>query len=91
MRFIVCYDIADDRRRDRMAVMLLNFGRRVQESVFVADLDTERASAMGQEIRKIVEAVEDCVHVFPLCSACWSKAEVVGLGELPADSEFYVL
>lgn len=43
MRFLVCYDIADDRRRDRMAKALLDYGARIQESVFLAELDDELA------------------------------------------------
>ncbi len=36
-RMIVAYDIVDDRRRDRVAVALQEYGERVQFSVFVVD------------------------------------------------------
>ena len=36
-RVIVAYDIADDRRRDRVAVALQEHGERVQYSVFFVD------------------------------------------------------
>ena len=39
MQYVVCYDIADDARRSRISQILLDFGTRVQESVFVAHLD----------------------------------------------------
>lgn len=32
-RVTVCYDIAHDRRRDRLVTVLLNYAKRVQESV----------------------------------------------------------
>lgn len=32
--YLVCYDLGDDRLRDRAANMLLKHGQRVQESVF---------------------------------------------------------
>ncbi|MBY0508405.1 MAG: CRISPR-associated endonuclease Cas2 [Bryobacteraceae bacterium] len=36
MRFVICYDITDDRRRARVSAALLDYGARLQESVFVA-------------------------------------------------------
>lgn len=36
-RMLVAYDIADDRRRDRVAVALQQHGDRVQYSVFLVD------------------------------------------------------
>ncbi len=36
-RMIVAYDIVDDRRRDRVAVALQEWGQRVQYSVFAVD------------------------------------------------------
>ena len=38
MQYVICYDISDDRRRSRIASLLLDFGTRVHESVFVAEL-----------------------------------------------------
>jgi len=36
-RLLVAYDVADDRRRDRVAVLLQFYGERVQYSVFIVD------------------------------------------------------
>ena len=36
-RLLVAYDVAEDPRRDRVAVTLQRFGERVQYSVFVID------------------------------------------------------
>ncbi|MEJ7875438.1 MAG: CRISPR-associated endonuclease Cas2 [Solirubrobacterales bacterium] len=36
-RMVVAYDIADNNRRDRVAVALQEFGERVQFSVFMVD------------------------------------------------------
>jgi hypothetical protein len=44
MQYVVCYDIADDARRSRVSNCLLDFGTRVQESVFVANLEDAHAA-----------------------------------------------
>ena len=70
MEYVVCYDLSDDRRRDRLAKALLDYGERVQESVFVAHLDEELYGRMLERIAKVIDEVEDRVHVFGLCGAC---------------------
>jgi CRISPR-associated protein Cas2 len=54
--FLICYDIEDDRRRNRVARMLLGWGRRVQYSVFevacVREADLERLKRELENIRE---------------------------------------
>ena len=91
MQYVVTYDIADERRRARLAAALLDFGRRIEESVFLATVDDELAGRMRGRIRETIEPSEDCVHVFALCSACVARTEVYGRGEVPRDEDYYVV
>ena len=86
MQYVVCYDIADDARRSRISNCLLDFGTRVQESVFVANLEDENAARMQQRLERL-----DCVHIFELCAACDGKTRVLGAAETVRDQEFYVI
>ena len=91
MRYIICYDIADDNRRSRVANELKNYGHRTQESVFWADLSDALRDRMWRAIGKLVDAKADKLHVFAMCEGCQRKA--LQLGEEPAmeDPEFYIL
>jgi len=89
--FLVCYDIADDRRRAKVSAALLDYGRRVQESVFLASLDDELKERMRARVRGLLDADEDCVLLIPLCAACRSKAERFGKQVLVADAPYYIL
>lgn len=91
MQYVICYDIADDARRSRVASSLLNFGSRIQESVFVANLDEELAERMRERLVKLISESEDRIHVFCLCSACEVKTWILGQGELVEDQEFYII
>jgi CRISPR-associated protein Cas2 len=91
MQYVVCYDIADDARRSRVSNCLLDFGKRVQESVFIANLEDEDATRMVQRLERLVHPNLDCVHIFELCAACDSKTRVLGAGETVRDQEFYVI
>ena len=91
VQYVVCYDIADDRRRDRIASVLLDYGPRAQESVFVADLDEELAAKMAERLKRLVDASQDRLHIFALCAVCRAKTEVMGTAEVAVDREFYVI
>lgn len=91
MQYVVCYDIADDRRRNRMATALLDFGERVQESVFVAHLDDDLAERMKERLTRIVDADWDRVHVFEMCAGCAKRVWVLGTAEVVREREWYIL
>ena len=91
MQYVICYDISDDTRRSRAAACLLDFGSRIQESVFVANLDDQLAARMCERLQKVVKESEDKVHIFLLCAACEGKTWVYGQGEVPQDREFYII
>ncbi|MGA2185412.1 MAG: CRISPR-associated endonuclease Cas2 [Bryobacteraceae bacterium] len=91
MRYIVCYDISDDGRRARLAECLKDFGTRIQESVFVADLDEELAGRMRERALAITDPQLDAVHIFLLCRSCASRLEVYGIGHVPKDEDYYIV
>jgi CRISPR-associated protein Cas2 len=91
VRFVICYDIADDGRRNRLATGLLDFGQRIQESVFLATLDEELSARMEARIERLIDPMQDCVHIFEICAACEKRIKVMGRAELPKDEDFYVV
>ena len=91
MQYVVCYDIADDARRSRVSNCLLDFGTRVQESVFVANLEEAHAARMEQRLQRLVHPDLDRLHIFEMCAACARKTKVLGAAETVVDREFYVI
>lgn len=91
MQYVVCYDISDDARRSRVASALLDFGSRVEESVFVANLDSELAAKMLDRIRRLVEERSDRVHVFEMCASCAARTVAIGEAEIVKDQRYYII
>jgi CRISPR-associated protein Cas2 len=91
MRYLVCYDIADDRRRQHVSELLLDFGSRVQESVFECLIDAPLAEQMQERLRKAIETDSDSVFIFPLCDACMARSSNLGLARQAADPEVYIV
>jgi CRISPR-associated protein Cas2 len=78
-------------RASRVASALLDFGARVQESVFVANLDSDLVERLRARVRKLLDEDHDLLHVFTLCAECTSKTWIVGEGKVPEDPDFYVI
>ncbi len=91
MQYVICYDIADDARRSRISNLLLDYGTRVQESVFVAHLNTELAGRMRRRLDSAVNADFDRVNVFEICEACAKREWVLGLAKIVEDEAWYVI
>jgi CRISPR-associated protein Cas2 len=91
MFVVVSYDIPDDRRRTRLSDTLLDFGQRIQYSVFECILDDAKMQEMRDRIRKVVKADEDGVRVYRLCGQCRDNVEVIGNGELTQDPDVYIV
>ena len=72
--YLVSYDISSDRVRGKVAKKLLDYGKRVQYSVFECDLDKKRYKEMYRELLKLLDGVEDAgIRIYSLDRAAVSK------------------
>ena len=65
-RFVVAYDIADDRRRGRVARCLQQHGVRMQYSVFFVDARPARILRLVSRLEGLIDAGEDSIMVCDL-------------------------
>jgi len=78
MRYVVSYDIADDRLRGRIARILDDYGDRVQRSVFEADLETATLGAMIGRLKREELGAADSIRIYALCASCAGKGIRLG-------------
>jgi CRISPR-associated protein Cas2 len=57
--FLVCYDIANDRRRDRAFKVCKNHGAHLQFSVFECDLNPAELAGLQRELTELISHTED--------------------------------
>jgi CRISPR-associated protein Cas2 len=88
MLYLVAYDVADDRRRERIAKILAGYGMRIQYSAFVLDLTDSDLSALRTRLERIVDREEDRVHLLHTCRDCRRASYVLGRGLSLDDSCF---
>jgi CRISPR-associated protein Cas2 len=91
-RYLVAYDIRDDRRLRRVAVCMEGYGTRVQYSVFVSDLSDRELILMRGDLESLMKHSEDSVMIVNLGQA-GDSAQFQFLGQrerLPASSAVIV-
>ena len=85
MFILVSYDVVDDASRGRVAKVLLNYGRRVQKSVFECILDEKRFLDMKGRLEKHIDFGADSVRYYFLCQRCVPAVQITGYGTVSED------
>jgi CRISPR-associated protein Cas2 len=77
-RYLITYDVADDRRRNRVFRALEAQGDHTQYSVFVADLTDRERIALEAELESVIHRDEDQVLFADIGLADRDAGRVIG-------------
>ena len=91
MYVVVSYDIIDDRSRYKVSKALLNYGRRVQKSVFECIVDEKNFLVMKEDLEKNIDFSKDSVRYYFLCKKCISAIEIAGCGTVTEDEKTIII
>jgi len=80
--YLLVYDIADNRRRARIARLMEANAERVQESVFEAYLEPAGLDALLRRAKKLMKQEQDSLRIYCLCAACRAKIRTAGVGRV---------
>lgn len=79
MRYVISYDISDDKRRRLVAKIMEGYGYRVQYSVFECDLSKTQLRTLKKGLRPLVNKLEmDSIRFYALPVDALDKVEVLG-------------
>ena len=85
--YLICYDVIQQKRRKKVAKLLLDYGHRVQKSVFELYLTELYFEECVNKLAKII-AEEDSIRVYILHAASTEKMLLLGnsiqIKQLPA-------
>ncbi len=77
----VIYDISSDKTRTKIADRCLDYGLyRVQKSVFLGDLDSNRVDEVILFSKELLNEEIDSIYVFPMCREDFEKVRIIGQG-----------
>ena len=87
---VVAYDVRDNKRRGKIAKELLNFGVRVQYSVFECNLSGQQISALKRRLTYLIKADEDSVKIYVMDKNSKNRSHAIGYGQFTEDEDVYI-
>lgn len=77
----VVYDISLNKTRRKIAKRCLDFGLyRVQKSIFLGDIESNRVEEIILASVELMNIETDSIYVFPMCQADFDKVRIMGQG-----------
>ena len=78
MRYVISYDLAENKPRNKLAKLLEGYGVRVQYSVFECNLTEKKFKKLYAQILALTEKEEGSVRFYPLCRSCEGRIVTIG-------------
>ncbi len=91
MLWLVAYDICNPKRLGRVAKTCLDYGVRVEKSVFECDLEEATFSSFWIELNKIIDDSEDAIVAYRICASCIKMALSAGTLVRPETVLAYIM
>lgn len=87
---LVAYDICNHKRLRLVARACIDYGVRVEKSVFECDLDDKVFERFWGELLKIINPAEDSIVAYKICRACIKDVRSAGIFERPVSQKAYI-
>lgn len=78
MFYLITYDVAKNKRRKKVSDLLLEYGVRIQYSVFECDLEERDVFLLERKLTDLIDPSSDSVLFYPLCKKCLPKRLKLG-------------
>ncbi len=78
VHYLICYDIADEKRLRKVAKIMEDYGERVLYSVFECLLAPWELEELRDKVESILVPEEDNVIYYVICEKCEKKIEHMG-------------
>lgn len=79
MFWVICYDITDDKRRNKVVKIMESYGRRAQYSVFECDITDRQQMTIQAKLAEVIDEDEDDVRFYPLNEADIQRVRTLGI------------
>jgi CRISPR-associated protein Cas2 len=91
MKYIISFDIVNDRIRSRVVKILSEYSYRVQKSVFEGLVSKESLEELTKKLEKIIDKKVDSVRMYPLCGKCEPEVKILGIGVKVEKVDYIIL
>jgi CRISPR-associated protein Cas2 len=88
--YVIAYDITDNKRRTKVHNLLSGYCAWTQYSLFEGYLTAKQRIALEARLRKLLNAEQDSLRLYPLCAADVEKVLTLG-SEPPQEEGEYII
>lgn len=78
MRYVVSYDITEDRSRTKVAKLMEGVLTRVQYSVFEGEVPEPRLAEAVDRALEHIDPETDSIRVYRMCASCAARIDCYG-------------
>ena len=91
MKYLITYDIQNDKRRKKISDELEAFGYRVNYSVFECELNSSKLKKLTQKLEEWVDKKSDSLRFYHICENCLPKSfELCNQEEIFEKNDFFI-
>ncbi len=89
--YLICFDIIENKTRYRCVKQLLNYGHRVQKSVFECSLSDAQFMELKNKLDNIIDHEKDNLRYYILCKNCAENILISGIGTFTDYEELIII
>lgn len=88
--YLICYDVADDRRRYRVGRLLEGVGLRTQRSVFECEIGEVPLRELTRKLTRLIDPEFDRITIYRLCGKDDSGVQAFGRSPRPETPDYRI-
>ena len=88
---IIAYDIVKNKKRNKVAEILKDYGIRIQKSVFECRLNDADLNLLTKELSETIDKKTDSILIYYLCEACVKQMHFLGVQPVRIEKDFLLL
>ncbi|MFW3341876.1 MULTISPECIES: CRISPR-associated endonuclease Cas2 [Aliarcobacter] len=91
MKYLITYDIENNKRRKKVSDELEAYGYRVNFSVFECELNKTKMKKLIQKLEELIDKKKDSLRFYHLCENCVPKSfELCNREEIFEKREYFI-
>jgi CRISPR-associated protein Cas2 len=88
---VICYDVSEDKRRNKVSALLEFYGTRRNKSVFECMITEAQLKKIRAELPLLIDAATDTVLIYRVCLDCYVKSETIGKQAVAVSSKVVII
>ena len=91
--YLICYDVSNDRIRNKIFKTLEGYGKHTQFSIFECDITAKQLNVLIKQLKLLMQELDDesNIRIYSLCDKCYGKLKIIGEIQEQEDSQTIVV